>query len=82
MKYPIGMTISSGSAVEQPPSCKYCHGCIMRAQFCAIRKVKRNVGIGYDIAQFHFYCVRKAISSSQNQKKLVLNYLSKLKNTT
>ena len=63
MKYSIGLSILSGSAVGQLPSCKYCHGCIMRTQFCAIRKVKRNVGIGYEIAQFHFCCVRKAISS-------------------
>jgi hypothetical protein len=31
--------------------------------FRAIRKVKRNAGIGYETAQFHFCCVMKAISS-------------------
>jgi len=54
MKYPIGLSISSGLTVGQQPSCKYFHGCIMRAKFCAIRKVKRIVGIWYEIAQFYF----------------------------
>ncbi len=54
MKYPIGLSILSGSAVGQLPSCKYYHGCIMRTNFFAIRKVKRIVGIWYEIAQFYF----------------------------
>ncbi len=58
MKTHIGLAILSGSAEGHLPSCKYCHGCKMRAQFCAIGKAKRNVGIGYEIAQFHFCCVR------------------------
>ena len=72
MKHPIGLSISSGSAIGQLPSCKYFHGCIMRTQFCAIRKVTRIVGIGYDIAQFHFCCVKKAISSPELQQLIIV----------
>jgi hypothetical protein len=40
----------------------------MRTQFCAIRKVNRNVGIEYDIAHFYFCYVRNAISSPELQQ--------------
>ena len=29
----------------------------MRSQWCAIKKVKQSVGVGYDTVQYHFYCV-------------------------
>ena len=67
-KYPIGMSIAEGASVGFIPSCKHCHGMIQRNQVRAMKKVKRLSGMGYDIQQYHFYCVKKAINSSELQQ--------------
>ncbi len=42
----------------------------MRTHCCAIKKVKRDVGIGFDTLQFHLYCAKKALSPNELQQIL------------
>ena len=68
VKYPTGMSIAEGAKLGSIPTCKHCRGMIMRNQVRAIKKVKRFAGLGYDIQQYHFYCVKKAINSCELQQ--------------
>jgi hypothetical protein len=67
-KYPIGISIASGSSLGVVVNCKWCRGCIMRTQWGAIKKVKREVGVGFDILQYHFFCCKNALSSDELQQ--------------
>jgi hypothetical protein len=69
-KYPIGISISSGSSSGIMAACRWCHGYIMRSQWRAIKRVKRDVGIGFDTSQYHFYCTKKALSANELQQLL------------
>ena len=64
-KYPIGISIASGSSLGVVANCKWCRGCIMRTQWRAIKKVKREVGVGFDTFQYHFFCCKNALSSDE-----------------
>ena len=68
VKYPTGMSIGEGAKLGPIPSCKHCHGMIRRNQVRAIKKVKRYAGLGYDIQQYHLYCIKKAINSKELQQ--------------
>ncbi len=39
-------------------------------QWCAIKKVKREVGVGFDTLQYHFFCCKNALSSDELHKLL------------
>jgi hypothetical protein len=69
-KYPIGISIASGSSLGVVANCKWCRGCIMRTQWRAIKKVKREVGVGFDTLQYHFFCCNNALSSDELQQLL------------
>ena len=62
-KYPIGISIASGSSLGVMANCKWCRGCIMRMQSRAIKKVKREVGVGFDTLQYHFCSCRAAATA-------------------
>ena len=71
--YPIGLSVAQGSAMGPQPTCKYCRTCIMRSQWRAIKKVKRNGnGLGYDISQYHLRCVMKVLSEKELEQLLVV----------
>ena len=42
----------------------------MRTQWRAIKKVKREVGVGFDTLQYHFFCCKNALSSDELQQLL------------
>jgi hypothetical protein len=51
-------------------SCKWCRENIMRSQWRAIKRVKGEVGVGFDTLQYHFYCAKKALSPNELQQLL------------
>ena len=71
--YPIGLSVAQGSAMGPQPTCKYCQTCIMRSQWRAIKKVKRNGnGLGYDVSQYHLRCVKKVLSEKELEQLLAI----------
>jgi len=71
--YPIGLSVAQGSAMGPQPTCKYCRTCIMRSQWRAIKKVKRNGnGLGNDISQYHLKCVKKVLSKKELEQLLAI----------
>jgi hypothetical protein len=71
--YPIGLSVAQGSAMGPQPTCKYCRTCIMRSQWRAIKKVKRNGnGLGYDVSQYHLRCVKKVLSEKELEQLLAI----------
>ena len=70
-RYPIGISIATtGSSFGIQPKCKWCRGTIMRTQCRAIKKVKRDVGMGFDTSQIHLYCAKKALLPNELQQLL------------